>query len=167
MTEPSTQRHADAEQLRRFGYAQQLLREMGGFGSFALSFSIISILTGAVTLYGHGLRFGGPLTMTIGWPLVAVMTLTVAASLAELASAYPTAGALYHWSALLGGPGWGFLTAWQNTLGQFAITAGIDYGLAEFVLQLLGVPTAGPDRWRVLALFAAILVSHGALNHVG
>jgi len=164
MIHPSAQRHADAEQLRRLGYAQQLLREMGGFGSFALSFSIISILTGAVTLYGHGLRFGGPLVMTIGWPLVAVMTLAVAASLAELASAYPTAGALYHWSALLGGPGWGFLTAWLNTLGQFAITAGIDYGLADFLAPMLGLPAS---RGYVIALYAAVLFSHAVLNHVG
>src|SRR5438105_5266502 len=91
----------DAEQLRRLGYAQQLLRDMGGFSNFALSFSIISVLTGAVTLYGHGLRFGGPLVMSVGWPLVAVMTLFIAASLAQLASAFPTAGALYHSTAML------------------------------------------------------------------
>src|SRR5438067_3519227 len=106
------QRERDAQELRALGYAQQLLRDMGGFSSFALSFSVISILTGAVTLYGHGLRFGGPLVMSVGWPLVTVMTLPVAASLGELASAFPTAGALYHWSALLGGKGWGFFTAW-------------------------------------------------------
>lgn len=156
---------ADAEQLRRFGYAQQLLRGMGGFSNFAVSFSIISILTGAVTLYGHGLRYGGPFVMTVGWPLVSVMTLFVAASLAQLASAFPTAGALYHWSALLGGPGWGFLTAWLNTIGQFAITAGIDYGLAEFVANLLGWSTE--DRSRVLGIYAVILFSHALLNHVG
>src|SRR5229473_501582 len=89
------QREADAHQLSRLGYIQQLLRDMGGFSNFALSFSIISILTGAVTLYGHGLKFGGPLVMSVGWPLVAVLTLLVAASLAQLASAFPTAGALY------------------------------------------------------------------------
>lgn len=161
------QRARDAAELSRFGYAQQLLRDMGGFSSFALSFSIISVLTGAVTLYGHGLRFGGPLVMSVGWPLVTLLTLPIAASLAQLASSFPTAGALYHWSALLGGPGWGFATAWLNTIGQFAITAGIDYGLAEFVCQMLGAPTSGAGRVRVLALFAAILVSHGALNHAG
>src|SRR5437588_3740871 len=117
------QRERDAQDLRALGYAQQLLRDMGGFSNFALSFSIISILTGAVTLYGHGLRFGGPLVMSLGWPLVTLLTLPIALSLAELASAYPTAGALYHWSAWLGGRGWGFLTAWLNTIGQFAITA--------------------------------------------
>jgi amino acid transporter len=158
------QRARDAAELQRLGYVQQLLRDMGGFSSFALSFSIISVLTGAVTLYGHGLRFGGPLVMSIGWPLVTVMTLAVAASLAELASSYPTAGALYHWSAILGGRGWGWLCAWLNTIGQFAITAGIDYGLAEFVATMLGRST---DRSSVLPIYAVILVSHGALNHVG
>ena len=152
----------DAEQLRRLGYAQQLLRDMGGFANFALSFSIISVLTGAVTLYGHGLRFGGPLEMALGWPLVSLLTLPVAASLAQLASSYPTAGALYHWAAILGGRGAGFFTAWLNCIGQFAITAGIDYGLSQFVVALLGLP---PER--TTAVYAAVLLSHAVLNHLG
>lgn len=159
-----SQQENDAADLQKLGYAQELLREMGAFSNFALSFSIISILTGGVVLYGHGLKYGGPFVMTVGWPLVTVATLTVAASLAELASAYPTAGALYHWSALFGGPGWGFLTAWLNTIGQFAITAGIDYGLAEFLAPALGWPA---DRAHVLPLCAGILLSHAILNHVG
>src|SRR5712672_1615031 len=153
----------DTEQLRRLGYAQQLLRDMGGFANFAISFSIISILTGAVTLYGHGLKYGGPLEMTLGWPLVSLLTLPVAASLAQLASSYPTAGALYHWAAILGGRGAGFFTAWLNCIGQFAITAGIDYGLAQFVVALLG----WTGRPRTLALCAVILATHAALNHLG
>src|SRR6516162_4947961 len=86
----------DSQDLSRFGYAQELLRGMGGFSNFAISFSIISILTGAVTLYGYGLEMGGPLEMTIGWPVATVFTLTLAACMAELCSAYPTAGATYH-----------------------------------------------------------------------
>jgi amino acid transporter len=154
----------DEKALARFGYAQQLLRSMGAFQNFALSFSIISILTGAVTLYGHGLRFGGPLVMSVGWPVVAFFTMFIALSLAELSSAFPTAGALYHWSSLLGGPGVGFFTAWLNTLGQFAITAAIDYGLAEFLAPMLGLPA---QRSHLLGLFAALLLSHGILNHLG
>src|SRR5712691_6444491 len=152
----------DAEQLRRLGYAQQLLRDMGGFANFAISFSIISVLTGAVTLYGHGLRYGGPLEMTLGWPLVSLLTLPVAASLAQLASSYPTAGALYHWAAILGGRGAGFFTAWLNCIGQFAITAAVDYGLAAFVVDMLGL-----DQRRVLPVYAALLLSHAVLNHLG
>lgn len=155
---------ADAEQLARLGYKQQLLRSFGGFANFALSFSIISVLTGAVTLYGHGLKYGGPLVMSVGWVLVAMLTLPVAASLAQLASSYPTAGALYHWATILGGAGWGFFTAWLNTLGQVAITAGIDYGLSEFLVEMLGLPA---DRATTLTVYALVLLSHGALNHLG
>src|SRR5271155_3578438 len=126
----------DAEDLHQFGYAQQLLRDMGGFANFAVSFTILSILTGAITLYGHGLNYGGPAVNGIGWPLVTVFTLAVAASMAEIASKIPTAGAMYHWSALLGGPGWGWFTAWFNLVGQIAITAGVDYGIALFVVEL-------------------------------
>ena len=77
------QRQRDARELGRFGYAQELFRTIGGFSNFALSFSIISILTGAVTLYQHGLTMGGPAEMAFGWPLVAMFTMTVALSMAE------------------------------------------------------------------------------------
>jgi amino acid transporter len=162
----------DAEQLRKLGYAQELLRDMGGFANFALSFSIISVLTGAVTLYKHGLTYGGPLQMLLGWPLVTLLTLPIVGSLAELASAYPTAGALYHWSSMLGGRAAGFFTAWLNTIGQFAITAGIDYGLAEFLAAMLGwdhtsTPPRFADRLPALAICGVILLSHSVLNHLG
>ena len=95
MTEsPKAPEAADKATLHQFGYAQQLLRDMGGFSNFAISFSIISILTGAVTLYGTGLNAGGPVVMGLGWPLVTFFVLFVAASLGELASAIPTSGAL-------------------------------------------------------------------------
>src|SRR5687767_15836804 len=86
----------DIADLRSLGYAQELFRTMGGFSNFAISFSIISILTGAVTLYDHGLTWGGPAEMAFGWPLVSLFTLAVVCSMAELASALPTSGAMYH-----------------------------------------------------------------------
>ncbi len=157
------QRERDAADLKRFGYAQQLLREMGGFANFAVAFTIISILTGAITLYGQGLAFGGPAANGYGWPLVCLFTLAVAGSLGEIASAIPTAGAMYHWSSLLGGPGWGWFTAWFNLVGQVATTAGIDYGIALFLCDLLGWSGAGP----LLAVYAALLLSQALLNHYG
>jgi len=154
----------DIKDLERMGYAQELLRGMGGFANFAMSFSVISILTGATQLYGYGLQHGGPLQMSVGWLVVSAFTMTVALAMAELASAYPTAGALYHWSSFLGGRGLGWFTACFNTIGQFAILAGIDWGLANFVLALLGWE-ASPVH--VKELFAVLLLTHAALNHVG
>src|SRR4029453_11401010 len=154
----------DARELGALGYAQELFRTIGGFSNFALSFSIISILTGAVTLYQYGLVMGGPAQMAFGWPLVAVFTMTVALSLAELASAVPTSGAMYHWASLLGGNAWGWFTAWFNIAGQLAAIAGIDYGAAIFVTPLVGLSMTTAN---VLIVYACILFSHGLINHIG
>jgi amino acid transporter len=154
----------DIRELNALGYAQELFRTMGGFSNFAISFSIISILTGAVTLYSHGLTMGGPAEMAFGWPLVSLFTLAVAVSMAELASSMPTSGAVYHWACLLGGKGWGWFTAWFNIVGQLAALAGIDYGCALFVTPLIGL---APAPSTVLIVYAAILFSHAVINHVG
>jgi amino acid transporter len=124
----------DIRDLERLGYAQQLFREMGGFSNFAISFSIISVLTGAVLLFGYGLKFAGPIVNSVGWPLVSVLTLCVAASMAELASAYPTAGGLYFWAFRLGGRTWAWVTAWLNMIGQVTITAGINVAAAIYLI---------------------------------
>lgn len=154
----------DAEDLNRFGYAQELFRGMGGFSNFAISFSIISILTGAVTLFGYGLEMGGPLEMTLGWPVATFFMLLVAASMAELCSAYPTSGAMYHWAAALGGPGWGWLCALLNIIGLIAALAGINYSCAQFLLPFFGIATSAAN---LFGTFAVILVVQGLLNHFG
>src|SRR6516162_8964828 len=127
----------DMRDLHRLGYAQQLFREMGGFSNFAISFSIISVLTGAILLFGFGLRFAGPLANSIGWPLVSLFVLIVAASMAELASAYPTAGGLYFWAYRLGGRRWAWTTAWFNMIGQVTTTAGVNIGVAIYLVGAL------------------------------
>src|SRR5512142_1028894 len=136
----------DVRDLHKLGYAQQLFRGMGGFSNFAISFSIISILTGAMLLYGYGLKFAGPVINTIGWPLVSIFVLAIAASMAELASAYPTAGGLYYWAHRLGGFRWAWVTAWLNMAGQVTITAGIDIAAAIYVVGWISsVFNVSPD----------------------
>jgi hypothetical protein len=51
---------ADEKRLHQLGYAQELSRTMSGFSNFAVSFTIISILSGCLTLYGFGMNTGGP-----------------------------------------------------------------------------------------------------------
>jgi amino acid transporter len=123
----------DIHDLHRLGYAQELFRSMGGFSNFAISFSIISILTGAVILYDYGLAWAGTAAVLIGWPLVTVFVLLIAASMAEIASAYPTAGGLYYWASKIKNKNWGWWTAWFNLIGQVAIVAGIDFAAAAFL----------------------------------
>lgn len=138
----------DIQDLHRLGYAQQLFREMGGFSNFAISFSIISILTGAILLFGYGLKFAGPVINSVGWPIVSLFTLCVAASMAELASAYPTAGGLYFWAFRLGGRTWAWVTAWLNMIGQITITAGINVAASIYIVgaltRIFGLPADQP-----------------------
>jgi len=168
LTDPTTSQEAqaerDAQELERLGYAQELLRSMGGFSSFAISFSIISILTGAVTLFDYGLQMGGPLEMTLGWPLASAGTLFVALSMAELCSALPTSGGTYHWSAELGGPTWAWFTALLNIVGLTSALAAIDYGCAQFLAPVLGLQASNVV---LLVTYALILISHGVINHIG
>ena len=127
MTQPRTREEQiaqDVKDLHGLGYAQELYRTMGGFSNFAISFSIISILTGAVILYDYGLAWAGTAAVLIGWPLVTVFVLLIAASMSEIASAYPTAGGLYYWASKMKNKNWGWWTAWLNLIGQFAIVAG-------------------------------------------
>jgi amino acid transporter len=154
----------DSHDLSRFGYTQELFRDMGGFSNFAISFSIISILTGAVTLYGYGLQMGGPLEMTLGWPIATLFTLTIGISMAELCSAYPTSGAMYHWASALGGPGAGWFVAWLSIVGLIAAEAGIDYSCAQFMLPFFRV-TVSPRN--IFITFAITLIIHGMLNQYG
>ena len=166
----------DREYLRRLGYAQELLREMGGFSNFAVSFSIISILTGAVLLYGYGLKYGGPLINTLGWPIVSAFVLCVAASMAEIASKYPTAGGLYYWSFRMGGRRVAWYCAWLNLIGQITITAGINVGAAIYLTGLvtdaLGIPAdaavpllGAVNGWNFwLAVMFALMVPQVIIN---
>ena len=158
----STRAQKDAQDLAHLGYAQELFRGFGGFSNFAISFSIISILTGAVTLFDYGLRMGGPLEMTLGWPLATAGTLMVVLSMAELCSAMPTSGAMYHWSAELGGPMWAWFTAWLNIVGLVAAIAGIDYGCAQFLTPMLGLESKAST---LLTVYGFLLLSQALINH--
>src|SRR2546421_6055431 len=164
---------ADTDQLHGMGYAQQLFRDMGGFSNFAISFTIISVLTGGLTLYSYGLNHGVPQQMVIGWLLVGVMVLDVAAAMAQLASALPTAGALYYQAAKLGNKHWGWITGWFNLAGQITISTGIIYGNALFAAALLNAlfnypsdVTTTAGKVGVIAIFAILLAVQATINHV-
>ena len=163
---------ADQKRLHELGYAQELMRRMSGFSNFAVSFTIISILSGCLTLYGFGMLTGGPVVIVWGWPFVGVMTLFVGLSMAEVCSSFPTAGGLYYWAAKLAPPKtaavWSWFTGWFNFLGQVAVTAGIDFGAAFFVHALLTLVFNLSDaHWVTVVIYAIILFVHGLLNQFG
>src|ERR1700758_4993288 len=119
---------ADVKLLQSLGYSQELRRRMHGFSNFAISFSIICILAGGITSLQLGTNAVGGAAAGIVWPVGVIFALIVALAMAQVASAYPTAGGLYHWSSILGGKGWGWATAWFNLLGLIFVTAAVNVG---------------------------------------
>jgi amino acid transporter len=166
---------SDEQRLAELGYKQELKRGWSGFSNFAISFSIISILAGCFTTYGQAWLNGGPVAISIGWPLISLMILLVAFSMAELATAMPTAGGIYYWASKLGGPGWGWFTGWFNLIGLVAVTASVDYAAATFLNSTLsfydlhfivsfGTTSVQSSLHHVFVLFVVILIVHALIN---
>jgi len=128
----------DEHLLAALGYKQELKRSWSGFSNFAISFSVISILSGCFTTFSQAWNNGGPIAIAIGWPLISFFILIIGFCMAELASAYPTSGGIYWWASKLGGAKAGFFTGWLNFIGLLAINASVVYGAATFLNITLG-----------------------------
>ena len=166
-----TAARSDQERLHELGYAQELKRGMGAFSNFAVSFTIISILSGCLTLFGYGMLIGGPASSAYGWPLVGLLVTFVSLSMAEICSSFPTAGGLYYWAAKVAprnGPAWSWFTGWFNFLGQVGVTAGIDFGFAAFFCAFLHIAFDIEITRLILVLaYTGILALHGVMNTFG
>ena len=165
---------SDEERLHQMGYAQELTRGMSKFSNFAISFTIISILSGCLTLYSYGLQHGGPPAMIWGWVLVGFLVLFAGLSMAEICSAFPTAGGLYYWAAKLApgksGPIWSWFTGWFNLLGQVAVTAGITFGCGASIgafIYLTGGSPLWTDNRHIVVITAVLLAVQGLINTFG
>ncbi len=163
---------SDEERLRQLGYSQVLDRRLSGFSNFAVSFTIISVLAGCLTLYGFGMNTGGPAMIIWGWVVVGLMTLFVGLSMAEVCSSYPTSAGLYFWAYRMASPqsaaAWAWFTGWFNVLGQVAVTAGIDFGAASFLNAYLSLQFGfASTPVHTVGLMALILVVHGLVNTFG
>ena len=159
----------DVRRLHAMGYAQELARRLGGFSNFALSLSIICILAGGVTSFHLGLCSVGGASIGLGWPLVSLFALAVAATMGQLASTFPTAGGLYHWSAILGGRGWGWATAWFNLAGLVTVLAAINVGTYRFAMASLGIGPIPAELDLAAQAIGVVLItaSQAVVNHLG
>lgn len=179
MAEQGTAADRDKEMLHQLGYAQELLRGMKTFQNFAISFSIICILSGGINSFSQGLSSLGGASIGIVWPVGALGSLLFAVAMAQIGSAYPTAGGLYHWASILGGRFLGWLTAWFNLIGLITVLAAINVGTYLFLVGALApylnidsaaLTPATPTAYSVTVqalVVGAITVSQGLLNHFG
>ena len=164
----AVQLNDDEAHLAELGYKQELNRTWSSFSNFAISFSIISILAGCFTTFGQAWNNGGPIAISIGWPLISVFILIIGFCMSELVSAYPTSGGIYWWASKLGGPAAGFFTGWLNLIGLVAVTAGVSYGCATFIDLTISTYSdsfaADYSLNRVFIIFVIVLALVSVLN---
>jgi amino acid transporter len=158
----------DVKILHSMGYAQELARRLGRFSNFAISFSIICILSGGINSLAQATSGGGGLAIGLGWPLGVLISGVFGIAMAQIASAFPTAGGLYHWGSILGNRFTGWLTAWFNLLGLITVLGAINVGTYYFFLGAFGAQMHVTDSMTTLVIFLAILTGVQALiNHFG
>src|ERR1700682_1034899 len=113
----------DVTVLPSMGYAQELERRLSRFSNFAVSFSIICILSGGINSLAQGTSGAGGFAVGVVWLVGCFVSLVFAVAMAQISSAYPTAGGLYHWASILGNRGTGWVTAWLNLFGLITLVA--------------------------------------------
>ena len=174
----------DKQVLHKMGYAQELSRRMSGFSNFAISFSIICILAGGISAFPAAFNALGSGGAVLIWLFGGVCAMSVAFGMGQIASSFPTAGGLYHWSSHLGGKFWGWATAWFNLVGLICVVSSVDVLLyAVFFKGLLVQTVLGGgeflnnwsiqltadvslDMWQ-LTFVTVVLITQALLNHYG
>jgi amino acid transporter len=159
----------DDATLHAMGYPRKLTRRFRAFDNFAISFTIINIISGIFSGFGFGLNAGGPSILVLGWIGVSVMVLFVGAAMAEVASAYPTSGALYFSAGKLAKRhkgAWSWYTGWLNFVGQVGGTAATGYAAATFVQAFIALqwPSYEATGHRTVLITALIIVMQGLAN---
>ena len=171
-------KHEDMKVLHGMGYAQELSRSMSKFSNFAISFSIICILSGGINSFAQAISSVGGAGAGIGWIVGCLLSGMFALAMAQIASAFPTAGGLYHWASILGGRFWGWLTAWLNLLGLITVLGAINIGTAYFFQGAFGslfASTAADGTvalWpssdiQIVTFVAIITIAQALFNHLG
>ena len=157
----------DVKVLHSMGYAQELERRLSRFSNFAVSFSIICILSGGINSLAQGTSGAGGIAIGIGWLVGCFVSLTFAIAMSQISSAYPTAGGLYHWGSILGNRGTGWVTAWLNLLGLITVLGAINVGTWTFfegAFPWLNIPNTIVTQ----TIFLIIITGAQALiNHRG
>lgn len=125
-----------------------LHRGLNSFMSFAIGLSEVAVVVSISMTFGAGLIAGGPVLLIWGFIIAFIMSTFVAFSMAELCSAYPSAGSVYHWSGQLSpvehASLWSYICGWANFIGNFGGDAAFAAAFAAFLSSSLAA--SGSDQ---------------------
>lgn len=122
---------------------------------------------------GPRLINGQSVAVLYGWIVVSLISLCIAASLAEICAVYPTAGGVYYWSAMLSTPRWAplvsFVDGWLTLVGNWTVTLSICFSGAQLILS--GITIFDDDfvanGWQTVLCFYAVMLVCFAVNAFG
>ncbi|CAE6472143.1 unnamed protein product [Rhizoctonia solani] len=164
--------NSDDAELIAMGYKPSFKREFTNIATISFAFSIMGMCSSITTTFNTPLTLGGPASVVWCWILGATMCFTLGASIAEIVSAFPTAGGLYTASAQLVPPNQraivGWVVGWLNMLGQVAGVSSTEFGLSNMIWGAVVISKNDENfvvsQGMVVGLMAALLVVHGILN---
>ncbi|RDW88186.1 putative GABA permease [Coleophoma cylindrospora] len=172
MERTRSQNDADAA-LANLGYASELPRSLSMMSILGLSFAIMAVPFGVSTTLGLALTDGQAVTVLYGWIFVSIISLCIAASLAEICAVYPTAGGVYYWSAMLStkkyAPIVSWVTGWLTLVGNWTVTLSINFSGAQLILSAISLWNEDfvATQWQVVLMFWAVMAVAFAVNVFG
>lgn len=158
------QQRQDSDQLKQFGYGQELHRTMSLFSNFAVTFSYISVTTGIFALFALGLGTGGP-AFIWSWPIVFFGQLLVGLVFCELGSRFPIAGSVYSWSKQVANRDVAWMGGWVYLIALIATIASVDFVVPPVIASLFGLDASNTAVLITIALIVLALTS--IINIIG
>ncbi|KAE9403316.1 putative amino acid permease [Gymnopus androsaceus JB14] len=158
--------------LEHLGKKSQLKRIFGFLAMLGFSSTILSSWESICSVLSAGFFNGGPVSLIYGMLLAISGSLALAASLAEMASICPIAGAQYHWTYIFAPRKWANFVTWmQGWITVFAWQAGVTstaYVTAAEIqgLMIFNYPSyaADPKRWHATLLMWAVMLVCFSVN---
>ncbi|KAK3112477.1 hypothetical protein LTR53_011231 [Teratosphaeriaceae sp. CCFEE 6253] len=163
---------ADAD-LAKLGYKSELPRSLSMLSVLGMSFAIMAVPYGLSTTMFITLTNGQSVTIIWGWVLVSLISLSIAASLAEICAVYPTAGGVYYWSAMMATKDWAkiasWVTGWMNLVGNWTVTLSINFGGAQLLLSAISIWNEewAANAWQTVLCFWCIMLITFLINAFG
>ncbi|KAH8786603.1 polyamine transporter TPO5 [Hyaloscypha finlandica] len=161
--------NADAV-LAGMGYKSELPRSLSMMSILGLSFAIMAVPFGLSTTMAISLTDGQAVTVLYGWIFVSLISLSIAASLAEICAVYPTAGGVYYWSAMLStrkyAPVVSWITGWLTLVGNWTVTLSINFSGAQLILSAITLWNEDfvAKQWQVVLMFWAVMLIAFTVN---
>ncbi|KPM39688.1 hypothetical protein AK830_g6882 [Neonectria ditissima] len=158
---------------KQLGYASELPKTLSMMSILGMSFAIMAVPYGLSTTFYITLVNGQAVTILWGWVLVSLISLSIAASLAEICAVYPTAGGVYYWSAVLCTPKYApvvsFIDGWMTLVGNWTVTLSINFGGAQLILSAITIYNEDfvPNEWQTVLCFWAVTLICALVNAFG